>query len=253
MTARRRQELCQFGDLGANRSRAGKADAGTLARPLVAKKSRIDCRARAAERNEGDGEMRVFDSKRERGAHLIAVERAVTGAAQPARALLRPLAGARVVVRHHRAGSIAPEARSSRPVIFAAAEALEAKALIRQLHRPVGIALAGRDRIAHAGDEHIAHSDLADEPLRGAVRQHDIDARKSRPATHETGPDFLVASGVDLPRVTVAVVEAPYAALIGWQGSAQRHADAVIVRRQVDLALAVPLAKFQQPAGAIDA
>jgi sugar phosphate permease len=51
---------------------------------------------------------------------------------------------------------------------------------------------------------------------------------------------------------TVAVVEAPYAAFIGWQGSAQRHADAVIVRRQVDLALAVPLAKFQQPAGAID-
>src|SRR5262249_48159596 len=141
VTARRRQELSQFGDLGANRSRARKADARALARPLAAKKSGVDCRARAAERNEGDGDMLVFDRKCERGAHLIAVQRAVTRPTQPARALLRPLAGPHLVIRHDRARSISPEACSSRSVIFAAAKALEAKALIRQLHRPIGIAL----------------------------------------------------------------------------------------------------------------
>src|SRR5262249_39280678 len=229
LMSHRRQELRQFGGLGANRSRAGKADARALARPLAAKKSGVDCRARAAERNEGDGDMQVFDRKCERGAHLIAVERAVTRPTQPARALLRPLAGPHLAIRHDRAGSICPEARSSRPVIFAAAKALEAKALIRQLHRPIGIALAGCDGIAHAADEHIAHDDLANEPQRGAVRQHDIDARNSRPAADETGADFLVAGGVYLPRVTVAVVEAPHAAFICGQSSGQRDADAVIV------------------------
>src|SRR5207245_8510042 len=133
------------------------------------------------------------------------------------------------------------------------AEAPAAKPLIRQLPRPVGIALAGRDRIAHPGDEHITHCDLADEPQRGAVRQHNIDARQRWPAADEARPDFLVASGVDLPRMTVAVVEAPHASFICRQGSTQRDAHAVIVRRQIVLAFAIARAKFQQPAGPIDA
>ena len=56
-----------------------------------------------------------------------------------------------------------------------------------------------------------------------------------------------------MPRVTVAVVEAPHAAFIGRQGSAERDADSVVARRQIGFALAVPLAGFQQPARAIDA
>src|SRR5262245_49811081 len=77
-----------------------------------------------------------FSIASERGAHLVAVERAVAGAAEPARALLRPLAGARVVVRHRGAGLVAAEACPSRPVIFTAAEALEAKALVRTAAPP---------------------------------------------------------------------------------------------------------------------
>src|SRR5262249_5819003 len=106
--------------------------------------------------------MQVLDGECERGTHLIAVERAVTGAAEPARALLRPLAGAGVVVRHRGAGFVAGEPRPPGPVISTAAEALEAKALVGQPHRPVGIAFTRRDRISHAGDERIAHDDLAD-------------------------------------------------------------------------------------------
>src|SRR5262249_8658327 len=197
--------------------------------------------------------MRVLDGERERGAHLIAVERAMTGAAEPARALLRPLAGARVLVRHRGAGFVAAEAGASRPVIFTAAETLEAKALVGQPHRPVGIAFTRRDRISHAGDEHVAHDDLADQPQRRTVQQNDVDAGDGRPVADETSLDFFVAGSGHLPRVAVAVVEAPGAAFIGRHGSGEGDADAVIARRQIAFALAVALAEFQQPAGTVDA
>jgi len=44
-----------------------------------------------------------------------------------------------------------------------------------------------------------------------------------------------------LPRVTVAVVEAPNAAFIGRQSSGEADAHAVIARRQIDLAFAVAM------------
>src|SRR5262249_15022002 len=205
VAARRRQELRQFGDLGANRSRTGRggARARTLARALAVEESGVDGGARAAERNERDGDTRILNRKRKRGARLVTVERAVTRTTEPARALLCPLARPSVVlVRHRGAGFIAAEARPSRPVIFAAAKALEAKPLIRQLHGPVGIALAGRDRVSHPGDQHIAHQDLAHQPQRGAVRQNDVDACKGRPSADQAGLDFLVAGAADLAGVT---------------------------------------------------
>ena len=195
--------------------------------------------------------MRVLDRERERGAHLVAVERAVAGAAEPARALLRPLAGARVVVRHRGAGLVAAEACPSRPVIFTAAEALEAKALVGQPHRPVGIAFTRRDRISHAGDERIAHDDLADRPQRRTVGQNDVDARDGRPVADEASLHFFIARTGHLPRVAVAIVEGPGATFVGRQGSGKRHAHAVVARRQI--ALAFPVAIGQEPARAVDA
>jgi hypothetical protein len=177
----------------------------------------------------------------------------VTRTTEPARALLCPLARPSVLVRHRGAGFVAAEARPSRPVIFAAAEALEAKPLIRQLHGPVGIALAGRDRVSHPGDQHIAHQDLAHQPQRGAVRQNDVDACKGRPTADQAGLHFLVAGAADLAGVTVAVVEAPDAAFIGRQGSGKRDPHPMIARRQIVLALPVAIAEFQQPARAIEA
>src|SRR5262249_35828340 len=120
--------------------------------------------------------MQVLDGECERGTHLIAVERAVTGAAEPARALLRPLAGARVVVRKGgeglAAGQPAPPGREISP----AAEALKKNARGGPPPRRGGIASPRRDRISHAGDERIAHDDLADQSQRRAVRQNDVDA-----------------------------------------------------------------------------
>jgi len=197
--------------------------------------------------------MRILDGKRERGAHLIAVERAVAGTAEPARALQRPVAGARVFVCHRGAGFVAAEAGASRPVIFTAAEPLEAETLVRQPHRPVGIAFARRDRISHAGDERIAHHDFADQPQRRAVRQNDVDAGDGRPAADEASLHLFVARAAHLPRVAVAVVEAPGAALVRRQGSGKRDADAMIARGKIALALAVAVAEFEKPAGAVDA
>ena len=200
-----------------------------------------------------DREMRVVDRERERSAHLIAVERAVAGAAHPARALPRPVADAGIIARRGVARSVAAEARPSRPVIFAALKALEAEAFVGEPHRPVGVAFAGRDRIAHAGNEDIAHLDLAHQPQRRAVEQNDIDAHGAWAPVGKVGLHFLVAGGVDLPRGPVAVIEAPDAPFIRRHRSGKHDADAVIARRQIDLAHAVPLADFQQLAGTVDA
>src|SRR5262245_15933889 len=114
--------------------------------------------------------------------------------------------------------------------------------------------IQARERLTSGGCMYvIAHYDLADQPQRGAVGQNDVDAGDRRPAADEASLDLLVAGGIDLPRVTVAVIEAPHAAFIGRQGSAERDADAVIARRHIDFALAVALAGFQEPAGAVDA
>src|SRR5262249_42294814 len=130
--SRRCQQLRQLGDLGANRPRTGGAGARAraFARPLVVEKSGIDGCARAAERNEGDGEMRVLDGERERRAHLIALERAVAGPAEPARVWRPPAAGARFLVRHRGAGFVAAEAGAPRPLISPPVETLEAKAMV---------------------------------------------------------------------------------------------------------------------------
>src|SRR5262249_59270863 len=133
-------------------------------------------------------------------------------------------------------------------VISTAANPLEAEARVRQPPRRVGIAFARRDRISHAGDERIAHHDLADQPQRRAVRQNNVDAGDGRPVADETRLHLFVASAADLPRVAVAVVEAPGATFIRRQGSGKRDAHAMIARGKIALAFAVAIAEFQEPA-----
>ena len=104
--------------------------------------------------------MRGFSiASAERGAHLVAVERAMARARVPACALARPGVGMRVRSLGH-AGAVAAVAGAARPVELAgldAEEAAEAEAFVGEPHRPVGIAFAGGDRVAEAGDQHVAH------------------------------------------------------------------------------------------------
>src|SRR6185369_5771573 len=120
----------------------------------------LDRRAGAGERQERHRDMRVLDRERERGAQLVAVERAVARLAHPARAEPCPLGEVfrRAVLL---AGAVALEGRAAGAEIFAArSEAAETEALIRERHRTVRIALACRNRVAEAGDQEIAHCDL---------------------------------------------------------------------------------------------
>ena len=56
-----------------------------------------------------------------------------------------------------------------------------------------------------------------------------------------------------MPRVAVAVVEAPGATLVRRQGSGKRDAHAMIAWGKIALAFAVAIAEFEKPARAVDA
>ena len=150
MLARDRERFGQRRDLRARGARAGGvgARARAFGDALRAEKAGCDGRARAGQRNEGDGDARVLDREAERGAHLVAVKRAMARARVPARALARPGVGMRVRSVGH-AGAVAVVAGAARPVELAgldAEEAAEAEAFVGEAHRPVGIAFAGGDR-----------------------------------------------------------------------------------------------------------
>ena len=187
VATRHSQDVLQLGDLGAGGSRTCRPAARiwAFARPLTVEKADIDGGARAAERNESHGEVRILDCERQRRAHLIAVERAMAGPAHPARALPRPVGNSSIFPGHRVARPVAGEAGPPGPIIFDAVEALEAKAFIGQSHRTVRIAFTGGDRVPHSGDQHVAHLDLAYDPLGRAVRQDDVDAHHIRSAVRQ--------------------------------------------------------------------
>ena len=82
----------------------------------------------------------------------------------------------------------------------------------------------------------------------------DVDRRDRRPAVAHAQLHLLVARRVDLLRRAVAVVEAPGAgSRRPARMPASADADAVVARAEIVFALAVALAGFEQPAGAVDA
>src|SRR5262249_50762767 len=156
----------------------------------------FDARARAAERQERHCDMRVLDREPERGAHLIAVERTVTRSALPACALASPGLGSGILGRGEATGFVAAESVAPGSIILAAygsEKTLETEALIGKPDRPVRVALAGGDRVTQPRDQQIAHHDLAHHPLRGAVRQQDVDGRERRAAVGDAQLDLLLA------------------------------------------------------------
>jgi hypothetical protein len=94
------------------------------------------------------------------------------------------------------AGSVALIAGAPGPVEFAqvaAEEAPEAEAFVGDPDRTVGIAFTGGDRVAHTGDQHVAHRDFRHDPVRRAVGQHDVHGRGGRLTVGDAQPDLLVA------------------------------------------------------------
>ena len=135
-----------------------------------------------------------LDGERERGAHLIAVKRTVTGGVHPARIEPRPFGKRGASWRV--AGLAAFEVGAAGTEIFArraAQETAEAEAFVVEHDRLIRIAFAGGDGIAQARDQKIAHRDLGREALRGAVRQADIDAGEGRRAVAHAQLQFIGA------------------------------------------------------------
>src|SRR5262249_47458580 len=204
------QGICEGGDLRPHRARTGcrRAGARAFGDALATEETGADGRARAGEGQECYGEVRAFDCKRERGARLIAVERTVTRAAFPACTLPRPVLGTGIAAGLDPAGSVPGEAVAPGPIVFADAAAEEAAVTeprVGQPHGPVGVALAGSNRIAHAGDQEVAYRNFGHDPLRGAVRERDVDARNGRLPVDDAQLYLFVAWRLDLPGITFAV------------------------------------------------
>ena len=143
--------------------------------------------------------MRMLDRERQRRAGLIAVEREVTRRAEPAGAVLAPIA---VRLRGRGiAGLVAAESGAPRAKIIAAAaqKPPEAESVIGERDRPVRISFARRDGIAHADDKSIAHQDFGPGLLNGPFVRDQLDSGGGRPAVAHPEPHLLVASQRDVP------------------------------------------------------
>src|ERR1700685_3221278 len=136
-------------------------------------------------------------------------------------------------------------AGAARPEILAAGaavqEPLEAKRAI-ELHGLVGIAFAGGDGIAQSRDEHVAHGDLGDHALRGAVAERDIDGGDRDASVRHAQDDLAFARRLVLAQLSLAVIEGPGADCARRRIAGQHDADAVIARCDVILFFAVAIA-----------
>src|ERR1700738_3954106 len=181
--------------------------------------------------------MRILYRQRQRGAGLIAGERAMAGGIEPERALALPYLQR---VRSF-AGPSAFIAGAARTVILRTRcpeRGAEAKTLVRQCDRPVRIAFTGCDAIAEAGDENIAHHDLGSDTLRRLEPAGDLHRSDGGAATARPEIDRLGAIEGGLPR-TFAVVERPCAGRAHRNLAGQPHDNRMLHRRPVALLDAV--------------
>lgn len=230
----------------------------TIAGALAAEKAGVDGRAGAGKRQEGHGHLRILDRDRERGAELVAVERAVAGRGHPARAGARPC-GDNVAARAARrvvAGLQPLKARAARAEVFArtaAEEAAEAIAVVGERDGAVGIAFAGGDGVADARDEKIAHADFGGDAVDALVRLNDAGRSDRRLTVAKPHADLVGAGRAHGLRRDGAVVKTPVAGRACGHGPGELDHDAVIFRGEIVLAVAVALAGLRQLAGAVDA
>ena len=195
--------------------------------------------------------MRILHGERQRGAGLIAVERAVTGRIQPERALTLPHLQR---VRGF-AGPSAFISGAARAIVLGSRCSqirAEAKTFLRQCDRPVRIALTGCDAIAKAGDENIAHPDLGRDLLRRIGSAGDLHGSDCGAAITRPEIDRLGAIERGLLR-TFAVVERPGAGRANRNFAGQPNGDRVIHRRQVAFPDLIADAGLADAAGEIDA
>ena len=215
----------------------------------------VDGGAGAGERQERHREVRVLDREPERGAQLVAVERAVACPAHPSRRKQRPafavIGGAAGI-----AGAVAPKADAARTEKFGLprrVEAAEAEALVGERHRTVRIAVARRDGVAEPGDQEIAHGDVLHGAADRLAGDRDVDGRRGGAAVAGAKRHRRRAVGIDDARLGVAVGEAPGAGGAGRDLAGRPHLDAMVGGREIIFAHAVAGALVDDLADRVEA
>src|SRR5262249_2641841 len=130
-----------------------------FARALAIEKSVRDGGPGAGKRQEGDGEMRALDCKRERGSQLVAVKRAVARPVHPTGRQPCPCGQVTARAKVTVTGLVAGKADAARTEILGIArqrEATKAEALVGESNRAIRVAIARSNGVAEARDEEIA-------------------------------------------------------------------------------------------------
>ncbi len=246
--------FAQFGELRGDRALAAGRGFGRRAFPcaLRAEQAVDDGGAGAGQRQIGHRDVRMAHRERQRGAGLVAVERAMAGGIEPERAL--PLPDLQRVGRF--AGPSAFVTCTARTIILGARGSeigAEAEALVGQGDRPVRIAFAGGDAVAEAGDEEIAHHDLGGDALRRLGSAGNLYSRDGGAAVARPEIDRLGTIQRRLPGRTFAVIERPGAGRAHRNGADQPGSDGMIHWRQIAFLDVVAGAGLADTARQIDA
>src|SRR6516164_109886 len=177
----------------------------------------------------------------------------MTGGIHPPRAVPRPVfAGERARWSVFACSIVAIAGPAWSIILAAAAKTPEAKPAF-EFHGFIRIALAGGDRIAKPGDEHVAHRDVGGQPLGGTVAKRNVDCRDSGAAGAHAQFDFTVAWSGTLPRLPFAVLEGPDTIDPIRHSPGNGHADRIVPRGKIALTLAVSIAALDQIARVIQA
>src|SRR5260370_25661455 len=198
----------------------------------------------------GRGDRGILCRQRQRGAGLIAVQRAMAGGVEPERALALPYLQ-RV---WGLAGPSAFIAGAARTVILGARRpeiGAEAETFVRQRDRAVRIAFTRCDAVAEAGDENIAHHDFGRDALRRLGPGGDLDRGDGGSAVARPQVDRLGAIESGLLR-TFAIVERPGAGGANPDLAGQANPDPAIHQRHVAFLDIIAGAGLADAAGEID-
>jgi hypothetical protein len=244
--------VAQFGQLPVDLAlaRTARFRRQAVAGALRAEQPVGDGGAGAGQRQIGDRDVRILHGERQRGARLVAVQRAVAGRIEPERAL--PLPDGERIGRLARAPALI--AGSARAVILRRCRAeigAEAEAFIGQRDRSVRISFAGSDAVAEAGNENVAHRDFG----RGALVAfcaRNIDGCNRGAAIANPQVDRFGAVERRGLRA-VAVVERPGAGGANRNRAGQTNRDRMIDRREIAFLDVVAGAGLADAAGEIDA
>src|SRR5262249_48811694 len=151
---------------------------------------------------------------------------------------------------------VALEADAAGPEVFGASggdEIAEAEAVVGERDRTVGIAFAGGDRIAEAGDQQVAHLDRTVRPPGDAAGRRDVDRDRRGGAVAGAQVDVLAAARRERLRRRLAALEGPGAARVGRNLAGEAHGDAMVGRCKIGFAHAVAQAGVEHATGAVDA